>query len=101
VTGGENMADKVKVIDSEYSDLESKLADAHSQVSQEISNALGRLSALCVPEGGFYMDSVSPKISSMISSIRTAASTLDAVYQQGESIVKGFAQAMDDIDTLS
>jgi len=95
------MADKVALIDSEYSKLKSGVKNVHDDCLDQIKTVVDQIEKLNTNGGGFYAEELTPKINALISEINAIKSSMESVFSAHEEIIKSFQTVVDDYDTLS
>lgn len=94
------MADYVNLQQSEYEELQTKLATLHEAVlhaEEEIRKKILDLSSL---EGGFYVEHISKKIECLLSELQNGPILqLGTVFDGTEYAISGFLQGIIGIDS--
>ena len=93
------MADKVALIEDEYTTLQSQLESGHTQILDYIESLVGQLENISAQGGAFYTESISPNVALLCEEIRSVKTTLGEVYMAHREIVKSFVTAIEDLDT--
>jgi phage-related protein len=96
----QDMANKVAVIESEYSTLENNLGNAHDDCMEQLSGMIASLQTLTGKGGGIHTDQLSPKIEALIGEMQSVKGTIQEIFTTSEELVKSFQTVVGDYDTL-
>ncbi len=93
------MADKVALMEEEYTTLQSQLESAHDQILEHIEAVTEQLEKISAQGGEFYTDEISPKVSQLCEEINSVKAAMEEVYSAHREIIRSFGSAVADLDT--
>ena len=92
------MADKIALMEEEYTELLSQLESAHDQILEHIEAVAQQLETTGGQDGGFYTDKISPKVSQLCEDIDNVKAAMEEVYSAHREIIRSFGSAVADLD---
>ena len=92
------MANIVGLKETEYTDLESGLKNAHDDYIGKIEAVVKQVDKLNTKAGGFYLPAVSPNVDAMLTQVSQLKTRLEGAFTAHEQIIKGFQNTVDNYD---
>lgn len=93
------MADKIAVIEDEYTTVESQLNTVHEQILEEAETILEELRTLSDKGGEFYTDAISPQIFLVCDELEDAKESMADIFSAHREVIRSFGQSISDLDT--
>lgn len=95
------MAAYINMQQTEYDEIQTKLAALHEEILSNEAEIRELITELTQIEGGFYVNMISIKISSLLSQMRSGPMTrLASVFENTRQAVAAFADAVIQIDIV-
>lgn len=92
------MADKIALMEEEYTSLLSQLESAHDQILEHIEAVVGKLEATSAQGGDFYTDEISPKVSQLCEELNNVKAAMEEIYSAHREIIRSFGSSVADLD---
>ena len=94
------MANKVAVIDSEYSKLESGLKSVHGDCIEAMESAINSVISLTAKGGAFEVDKINGVINSIVENLLSIKGQMRGAFDASEESIKSFQGVVEDNDQL-
>lgn len=93
------MADKVGLKESEYDALVQSICSSHESSLEEIEVAVTKMQGLINTGGAIGTDKLTPKISQVITELKSVKANIEKVFSTQEEVIESFRNTINNYDT--
>lgn len=96
------MANLINMQQTEYDELQTNLAALHEEIISGEAAVREKVLDLVSMEGGFYVEDISGKISTLLSSLKSeAVAQLESAFEGTETAISDYVSAVVQIDVMT